>query len=170
MVVSAAIWNKKMTQNYVRNFYIEIVLLVIVTGLCVLSVKQIGLNYSSSCDVGIWNVVPYIYFHGAELCGHKAIFVAITLYYMIAVTIILIFQYQYITGRGPLEIIHKGRYLFVLFLFVYILFAWIVGRSSNNGLFNFTFHRPEAWGVFTIPVLVPSFQFILTILMLKERE
>jgi hypothetical protein len=58
----------------------------------------------------------------------------------------------------------------VTFVLLFALVCWILGNDSYNGLFDFRMHEEGAFGAFVIPIAVPSFQFILSILMLGESE
>lgn len=157
-----------MNRNHIRVLYVEILLLGAICAIYIV-LRSYSLHTAPSpCgESNYW--VPYTFFHAAEVCANKMVMILITIYYISSLLIISSAQYGYLRGRTRLHIISRPRFAGVLFVVMFTLAAWVVGRSSTNSLFDFRVHESGALGIFIIPITIPSFQFILSILMLEEK-
>lgn len=157
-----------MSQNYIRLFYLEILLLAAIT-VVVLPIAAKTVGADAGCPAAYWSFVPYLSLHGDEVCRAHVAPAIIAIYYVLSLLLMVLFQVLYLRGRGGLRIIDKPKFATVFSIILFVLVCWLLGRESDNALFNFRVHKPGAWGSYVIPVIVPSFQFILSILMLEER-
>jgi hypothetical protein len=85
--------------------------------------------------------VPYIHFQGLPTCENNMFSIAISLYYCLSTTLIVI-NFFYIFPKSFGKSIHlNGRNLVVFMIFISIAFAWISGfiedflnfKSIENG-------------------------------------
>lgn len=121
-----------MSQDYIRLFYLEILLLTVI----------------------------------ALLFG----LIQTEIYYALSAIIMVFTEIFYLKGRGKLAPTDKLKFWTILLILTFILACWLLGRESNNSLFNFDVGAEGAWGIYIIPIIVPSFQFILSVMMLEERN
>jgi hypothetical protein len=158
-----------MSQYHFRIFYLEIIILTVMSVVAVGAAEKLGLG-RDICGNETWKVVPYIYMHFEAMCRRGDLVLIVTSYYVASISLLSMFQVLYMRRRTYPYIYNKKMFAVVTAVAGFVLFAWATGRSSHNALFDFEFHTPGSWGMYSAPVLLSSFHFILSVLMVADRE
>lgn len=156
--------------KYIRILYVEIAALLLVSIVTLFVINGLDLSRSSPCQGSAWEIVPYINRYIGEMCSTPLLIPVVGLYYIISILIVTMSQYLYLKGRRGLYIANVRLFVPILILGLSFIFFWLIGEGRGNALYDFAFHDGFSAAILMVPIGLSSFQFIISVLLLSERE